>query len=116
MTETNTPFAEAIAACDEVKARLEALRDMVKPKPVLRMASITRPGDWWEPSSADDLADCPEGTVIEASDGWYYYRLGPTREREWQSNTGQEYTRGAMWENLTQDAADGITFEYSGSF
>ena len=116
MTEANAHITEAIKQCDEVKARLVTLRDMVKPKPVLRLESITRPGEWWELSSADELADCPEGTVIEASDGWYYYRLGPARGMEWQSDTGQEYTHGAMWESLTQDAANHVTFEYSGSF
>lgn len=111
-------ITEAIDRCDEVKARLEALRDMTNHGscPGLRIESITRPGDWWEPRNADDLADCPEGTVIEASSGWRYYRLGPSRDKDWMSGTGKEYTHGAMLKHLTLDAADYVTFCYSGNF
>lgn len=115
MTETNTPLAEAIAACDEIKARLEALRDMLKPKLGLRIESIICSNRVWELYCADDLV-CPEGTVIEASDGWRYYRLSPGRAADWESNTGQTYSHEGLWNNLTSDAADGITFEYAGNF
>lgn len=115
MTETNTPIAEAIAACDEIKARLEALQDMLKPKPALSIESIIRPDHTWELHCADDLA-CPEGTVIEASDGLRYYRLSSARAGDWMSITGQKYTHGALWESLIQDAANRVTFDYSGSF
>lgn len=108
-------ITKAIKQCDEVKARLETLRDTLKPKPVLRLKSITRPGHTWDLRCANDL-DCPEGTVIEASDGWSYYRLGPRRTADWASDTGQEYIHGAMWETLIQDAAVHVTFEYSGNF
>nr|DAR15488.1 MAG TPA: hypothetical protein [Caudoviricetes sp.] len=115
MTETNTAITEAIVKCDEIKARLETLRDMLKPKPVLRLESIARPGHTWELRCAGDL-DCPEGTVIEGSDGWRYYRLADGRSGDWMSDNGQEYTHGALWETLIQDAANHVTFEYSGNF
>lgn len=115
MTEANTPIAEAIAACDEIKARLEALQDMFTPKPVLTIESVIRPDHNWELHRPADL-DCPEGTVIEASDGWRYYRLAPHQAADWKSNTGGTYTHGALWNSLIQDAADGIAFEYTGIF
>lgn len=116
MTETNTAITEAIAKCGELKARLETLQDMLKHKPALCIESITRPGEWWKLCSEDELADCPEGTVIEASDGWNYYRLGPARENEWQSDTGREYTHSEMWNGLIADMKCHVTFKYSGNF
>ena len=111
---------EAIKQCGKVKVRLEALRDMIDPKPgpepVLRIESITRPDTWWEPRSEADLADCPEGTVIEVSGGWVYYRLGPAREADWVSDSGREYINCLLWEMLIRDARDHITFSYSGNF
>lgn len=113
MTEVN--FAAAIAACDEIKARLEAMQDMLKPKPPLSIESITCSNHAWELHCAGDLI-CPEGTVIEASDGWRYYRLAPHQAADWKSDTGGTYTHSALWNSLIQDVADGITFEYAGSF
>lgn len=115
MTETNTPFAEAIAACDEVKARLEALRDMLKPKPILTIESIIRPDHNWELYRPADL-DCPEGTVIETTDDYRYYRLGSGQAGDWVSNVGRTYSHDSLWNSLIQDAASSINFEYSGNF
>ena len=115
MTETNTHIAEAIKQCDEVKARLETLQDMLKPKPVLRIESITRLDCWRELQCADDL-DCPEGTVIEASDGFRYYRLADDCAGDWVSDTDLGYTHGMLWDTLIQDAANHVTFKYAGCF
>lgn len=115
MTETRTPLAEAIAACDGIKARLEVLQDMHSREPALCIKSLIRLDHTWELCCASDLARS-EGTVIEASDGWRYYRLSPGRGADWRSNTGQTYSHEGLWNNLTSDAANGITFEYSGNF
>lgn len=115
MTETNTALTEAIVACGAIRAKLEVLQDMLTPKPVLTMESITRPDHNWELHRPADL-DCPEGAVIEATDAWRYYRLGPGQAGDWVSDTGRTYSHNSLWNSLIQDAAQGVEFAYSGSF
>lgn len=115
MTETRTPLAEAIAACDGIKARLEVLQDMHSREPALCIKSLIRLDHTWELCCASDL-DCPEGTVIEASDGYRYYKLAPGGEVDWRSDMGSTYTRRELWLALTNDARNSVTFEYSGIF
>lgn len=115
MTETNTALAEAIVTCGAIRAKLEVLQDMLTPKPVLTIESITRPDHDWELYRPADL-DCPEGTVIEATDGYRYYRLGPGRAGDWVSDTGRTCSHNSLWNSLIQDAAQDVEFAYSGSF
>ena len=111
MTETNTHIAEAIKQCDEVKARLETLQDMLKPKPVLRLESITRPGRYRELQSADDLHDCPEGTVIVASNDCRYMRIDHW-EHQWATSYGTRRDSDDLWHSLPRQAVSGTTFKY----
>lgn len=115
MTETNTALTEAIVTCGAIRAKLEVLQDMLTPKPVLTIESITRPGHNWELYRPADLG-CPEGTVIEASDGFRYYRLAEDCAGDWVSDTGRTYSHNSLWNSLIQDAANSVDFEYSGSF
>lgn len=115
MTETNTVLTEAIVTCGVIRAKLEVLQDMLTPKPVLTMESITRLDHNWELHRPADL-DCPEGTLIEAADGCRYYRLGPGQAGDWLSDVGRTYSHNSLWNRLIQDAANSIDFEYSGSF
>lgn len=115
MTETNTALTEAIVTCSVIRAKLEVLQDMLTPKPVLTMESITRPDHNWELHRPADL-DCPEGTVIEASDGFRYYRLAGDCPGVWVSDTDQVYTDGTLWDTLIQGAANHVTFKYAGYF
>lgn len=115
MTETNTALVEAIVTCGAIRAKLEVLQDMLTPKPVLTIESIVRPGHNWELYRPADL-DCPEGTVIEATDGYRYYRLGPGWAGDWGSAVGRTYSHNSLWNSLIQDAANSIDFRYSGSF
>lgn len=111
MTETNTAITEAIVKCDEIKARLETLQDMLKPKPVLCLESITRPGTYRELQSADELHDCPEGTVIAASDGHRYMRIDHW-EYQWATSYGTRRENDDLWSSLVCRAGCGITFKY----
>ena len=111
MTETNTAITEAIAKCGEIKARLETLQEMLKPKPVLRVESITHPDTYRELQSADVLADCPEGTVVVASNGDRYMRIGHW-EYQWATSYGTNRTSGDLWHSLVRRAGCGITFKY----
>lgn len=115
MTETNTVLTEAIVTCGVIRAKLEVLQDMLTPKPVLTMESITRLDHNWELHRLADL-DCPEGTLIEAADGCRYYRLGSGQAGDWLSDVGRTYSHNSLWNRLIQDAANSIDFEYSGSF
>lgn len=115
MTETNTALTEAIVTRGVIRAKLEVLQDMLTPKPVLTIESIIRPDHNWELYRPADL-DCPEGTVIEATDGYRYYRLGPGQAGDWASAVGRTYSHNSLWNSLIQDAADSIDFRYSGSF
>lgn len=115
MTETNTALTEAITMCGVIRAKLEVLQDMLTPNPVLTIESITRPDHTWELHRPTDF-DCPEGTVIEATDGYRYYRLGPGQAGDWVSDSGRTYSHDSLWNTLIQDAANSIDFEYSGNF
>lgn len=115
MTETNTALTEAIVTCGVIRAKLEVLQDMLNPKPFLTMESIIRPDHNWELYRPVDL-DCPEGTVIEATDGYRYYRLGPGQSGDWVSDVGRTYSHDSLWNSLIQDAVQDIEFAYSGSF
>lgn len=113
MTETNTALTEAITKCDEIKARLETLREMSEPKPVLCVESVTTPVSIWTPRSADDLAACPYGTVIVLSTGRSYFRIGGTLG-PWAACPGFRATSDDLWHTLTRAAERGITFKYFG--
>lgn len=117
MEETNTSLVEAIAKCDEVKLRLEALRDMLKasPEPALRIESIARPGEWWEPQDAAELVECAPGTVIYVSGGNSYFRLSDSCARPWAYSTGHFASHDTMWSILTDAASNGIALTYSAS-
>lgn len=98
---------------DRLNDRITVLGDGARPP--LKVKAIVRPGQWWTISGPADL-DCPEGTVIEASDGYRYYKLAPGGEVDWRSDMCSTYTRREFWLALTNDARDGVTFEYSGIF
>lgn len=108
-------IAEAIKQCDEVKARLEVLRDMVKPKPILRIESITRPGTYRELRSLVDFHNCAEGTVIVASNGRRYLRTGDLGY-PWSTSYGTNRTSDDLWRSLICSAERGTTFKYLGNF
>lgn len=111
MTETNTHIAEAIKQCDEVKARLVALRDMVKPKPALRIESLTSPGTYRELRSTDALADCYEGTIIVASNGRRYLRTDE-QKYSWATSYGTHETSDDLWRSLVYMTECGATLKY----
>lgn len=110
MIEINTTLAEAIAKCDEIKDQLEVLRDMLKPKPVLRLESITRPGHWKELQSADDLIDCVPGAVIVTPDTRIFRICDPANP--WTSRIGTRISNAALWDMLTRAANKGATLKY----
>lgn len=110
MTETNTALTDAIAKCDEIKARLETLREMSEPKPVLRLESITRPGHWKDLQLADDLGDCAPGTVIIGPDTRIFRICDPANP--WTSRIGSRISNAALWDMLTRAANKGTTFKY----
>ena len=112
MTETNTHITEVIKQCDEVKARLVVLRDMLKPK--LHIKHLKGWGEW-TPSTADDL-DCETGIVILASDGFYYYKVGNDGEGDWRDGGGVPYTCQDLLDTLLDDAANCVTHQYTGDF
>lgn len=105
-------ITEAIKRCDEVKARLVTLQDMVKPK--LRIKHLGGGGEW-TPSTADDL-DCQTGVVILGSDGFYYYKVGNDGEGDWQGGDGRPYTCQTLLDTLLDDVANCVTHQYTGDF
>lgn len=110
MTETNTAITEAIAKCDEIKARLEALQEMLKPKPVLRLESITRPGTYRELQSARELIDCAPGTVIVTPSARFFRTCNPGNP--WISRIGTWSSSTVLWETLTRAVDQGATLKY----
>jgi hypothetical protein len=104
-------ITKAIKRCNEVKARLETLRDMANPKPVLRLESITRPGTYRELRSADALADCYEGTIIVASNGRRYLRTDE-QKYPWATSYGTHRESDDLWRSLVCSAECGTTFKY----
>lgn len=110
MAETNTAITEAIAKCDEIKARLETLRDMLKPKPVLRLESITRPGTYQELQSADDLNDCVPGMTVVTSDARFFRTCDPANP--WTSGACRWMSAAALWNFLVREADKGTTLKY----
>ena len=110
MTETNTAITEAIAKCGEIKARLETLQDMLKPKPVLRLESITRPGTYRELQSARELIDCAPGIVIVTPSVHFFRTCNPGNP--WISRTGTWWSSTALWDTLTRAADQGATLKY----
>lgn len=113
MTETNTALTEAITKCDEIKARLEALREMSEPEPALRIESIAKPGEWWEPQNAVELAECAPGTVIYVSGGISYFRFSDSYHKPWAYSTGHFASHDTMWSILADAASNGIALTHS---
>jgi len=111
MTETNTALTDAIAKCDEIKARLETLREMSEPKPALRLESITRPGQWKELQSASDLDGCALGTVLLTPYNCRYFRTGDSM-MPWITSDGNWATSVSLWNILAPEANRGATFKY----
>ena len=111
MTETNTAITEAIVKCDEIKARLETLREMSEPKPVLRLESITHPGAYWELQAADELAACPVGTVIVSSRDRKYLRTD-NPSYPWATSYGTRTSSNDLWRSLVCADERGVTFKY----
>mgnify|MGYP000923587641 CR=1 FL=1 len=114
MTETNTHIAEAIATCNEIKARLETLQDMLKPKPVLCLESITRPGIYRELQSADDLISCAPGTIVVTPNTRFFRTCDPANP--WTSIAGCWVSNGVLWSTLVGAANSGATLKYLGAF
>lgn len=110
MTETNTAITEAIAKCDEIKARLETLQEMLKPKPVLRLESITRPGTYRELQSADELNDCVPGMTVATPDARFFRTCDPANP--WTSGDCRWMSAEAVWDILIRAADKGATFKY----
>ena len=115
MTETNTALSQTIAKCDEIKARLETLREMSEPKPVLRLESITRPGGYWEPQSKDGLTACSHGTVIIMSNGCRFFRVAD-QGNPWVTDGGLWVSSLALWDTLNNAVNRGITLKYLGAY
>lgn len=111
MTETNTHIAEAIKQCDEVKARLVALQDMVKPKPVLRLESITHPGRYRELQSVDDLTGCAPSTVLVVGEGVRLLRTCDP-EKPWVDEVGYYTSPARLWNHLVREVNSGATLKY----
>lgn len=111
MTETNTAITEAIAKCDEIKARLETLQEMLKPKPVLRLESITRPGTYRELQSAGELIDCAPSTVLVVGEGVRLLRTCDP-EKPWVDEVGYYTSPARLWNFLVREADKGATFKY----
>lgn len=110
MTENNTTLTEAIAKCDEIKARLETLREMSEPKPVLRLESITSPGTYRELQLAGELIDCAPGTVIVTPDTRIFRICDPANP--WTSRIGTRISNAALWDMLTRAANKGAALKY----
>lgn len=110
VTETNIALSQAIAKCDEIKARLEALREMSEPKPVLRLEPNTRPGTYRELHSADDLADAAPGTVIIGPNYRYLRTCDPANP--WTSRIGCWMSNAALWGILIGTVNSGTTVKY----
>lgn len=110
MTETNTPLTEAVAKCDEIKARLETLREMSEPKTVLRLESIARPGDCQELQSAGDLNIATPGTVIVGPNCRYFRTCDPAYP--WADKYGNWISNVALWNTLIRAVDSGATFKY----
>ena len=110
MTGTNTALTEAITKCDEIKARLETLREMSEPKPVLRLESITHPGTYRELQSAGELIDCAPGTVIVTPDTHIFRICDPANP--WTSRIGTRISNAALWDMLTRAANKGAALKY----
>lgn len=110
MTETNAALTEAITKCDEIKTRLEALREMSEPNPVLRLESIARPGDCRELQSAGDLNAAAPGTVIVGPNCRYFRTCDPANP--WTDKYGSWVSNVVMWNTLIRAANSGATFKY----
>ena len=115
MTETNTAITEAIVKCDESKARLETLRDMLKPKPVLRLESITCPGTYRELRSADDLNDCVPGMLLVVGEGGRILRTCDP-EKPWVDKVGYYGSPVRLWNFLVREANKGTPLKYLGTY
>lgn len=113
MTETNTALTEAIAKCDEIKARLEALREMSGSKPVLRLESIIYPGTYRELQSARDLLNCPVGMIIVSSGARRYLRTD-NLGYPWATSYGTHTSSNDLWRSLVCAGERGVTFKYLG--
>lgn len=111
MTETNTAITEAIVKCDEIKARLETLQGMLKPKPVLRLESITRPGTYRELQSAGELIDCAPSTVLVVGEGVRLLRTCDP-EKPWVDEVGYYTSPARLWHFLVREANSGATLKY----
>ena len=85
MTETNTTLTEAIAKCDEIKARLETLREMSKPEPVLR-------------------------TVIVGPHCRYFRTCDPANP--WADKYGNRISNAVLWNTLIRAVDSGTTLKY----
>lgn len=110
MTETNTAITEAIAKCDEIKARLETLQEMLKPKPVLRLEPIARPGTYRELQSAGELIDCVPGTVVITPDARFFRTCNPANP--WTSGVGTLMSAEVLWDILARAANKGAPLKY----
>lgn len=111
MTETNTAITEAIVKCDEIKARLEVLRDMLKPKPVLRLESITHPGTYQELQSSDELNDCVPGMILVIGEGARVLRTCDP-EQPWVDKVGYYSSPVRLWNFLVREANKGTPLKY----
>lgn len=110
MTETNTTLTEAIAKCDEIKARLETLREMSKPEPVLRLESIICLGTYRELQSAGDLGACAPGTVIVGPHRRYFRTCDPANP--WADKYGNRISNAFLWDTLIRAVDSGTTLKY----
>lgn len=111
MTETNTAITEAIAKCDAIKARLEVLREMSEPKPVLRLESITHPGTYRELQSAGELIDCAPGTVLVVGEGRHLLRICDP-EKPWVDRAGFYSSPVRLWNFLVREVNKGASLKY----
>lgn len=111
MTETNAALTGAITKCDEIKARLEALREMSEPKPALRLESITRPGTYRELRSSEDLIDCAPGTVLVVGEGARLIRTCDP-ENPWVDKFGYYSSPVRLWNFLVREANKGTPLKY----
>lgn len=110
MEETNTSLVEAIAKCDEIKARLETLREMSESKHILRLESTTRPGTYRELQSVGDLGACAPGTVIVGPHCRYFRTCDPANP--WADKYGNWISNAVLWNTLIRAADSGTTLKY----
>lgn len=110
MTETNTALSQAIAKCDEIKARLETLREMSKPKPVLHLKSIICLGTYRELQSAGGLDTCAPGTVIVGPHCRYFRTCDPANP--WVDKYGNWISNAFLWNTLIRAVDSGTTLKY----